>query len=370
MKVWSNDEIDYLKKHYCKFPLKEIAKRLNRSKGSVRTKAYILKVNRDFRWKDEELDIIKIVYECFSKKGDINLNSLSALFGRSKASICQKARKMGLTIRNRKPNKKEKDRFSKYEFKTGHSTWNKGKKLPQISGKKNPFYGKKHSKKTKNALSRKLKEAYKNGKIHARGMLGKTHTSKARARISTGNSKQWQDPTSKFNSQEYRDGLSKRQSSTMIERMQNGWNPYSNAKSGTREDLGIFVRSKMEANYLRYLNFIKMQWQYEPKIFYFKGIKKGTLTYTPDIYLPDKDEWIEIKGWFRDKDRTKLKRFKKYFPKEFKKLIFVVENPWGETKSAIKIMNFLIDELDISNERIEDFREIKNKLGGLIPNWE
>ena len=215
-----------------------------------------------------------------------------------------------------------------------------------------------------------IHKQYEKGRVHPRGMLGKFHTEKTKKIMSKKSIEMWADPNAKLKSKKLREKVSKKISRRLIERRQNGWNPYSNAKSGKREDLGIYVRSKMEANYLRYLNFLKIKWQYEPKIFYFEKIKKGTLTYTPDIYLPDEDKWIEIKGWFRDKDKTKLRRFKKYFPEEFSKLVFVVDNPWGETKNAIKLMKVLVDELNIPDERIEDFKEIKNKLGGLIPFWE
>jgi len=259
------------------------------------------------------------------------LDALAKHLNRSKTFLCRKAKELGLT-----------------------------------SSRK----GVKRSKNILKTTGETIHKQYDNGRIHPRGMLGKSHTSKTKRIMSSSSLTMWADPNSKVNSKKASEARSKRMSFLNTSRMQNGWNPYSTAKSGTREDLGIYVRSKMEANYLRYLTFLKIKWQYEPKIFYFEGIKKGTLTYTPDIYLPDKDEWIEIKGWFRDKDKVKLKRFKKYFPDEFSKLLFVVHDPWGEKKNSIVLMKFLADILTVPNERIEDFKDIKNKLGGLIPFWE
>lgn len=258
------------------------------------------------------------------------LDDLAKQLKRTKCFICRKAKALGLT--SRVPIIRTADKLKK----TGETIHNQ----------------------------------YEKGRIHPRPMLGKSHTSKTKKLISTASFIMWADPDSKINSKKVSEARSKRMSILNTQRMQNGWNPYSTAKSGTREDLGIYVRSKMEANYLRYLTLLKIKWQYEPKIFYFKGIKKGTLTYTPDIYLPIKDEWIEIKGWFRDKDKVKLKRFKKHFPLEFSKLLFVVHDPWGEKKNSIALMTFLVDQLSVPDERIEDFKEIKNKLGGLIPFWE
>jgi len=151
--------------------------------------------------------------------------------------------------------------------------------------------------------------------------------------------------------------------------MKDGYNPYSNARGGKREDIGIYVRSRMEANYLRYLNFIKIKWEYEPKIFYFEGVKRGTLSYTPDIYLPEEDKWIEIKGWFTKRAKTSLKRFKKQYPDEFKKLIIVIYDPFGRTKGDGEAMGYL-KEIGIGLDNIESYKEIKNKLSKLIPNWE
>lgn len=179
----------------------------------------------------------------------------------------------------------------------------------------------------------------------------------------------WRDPNSRVNSVEFREQMAKNSSKRVTELMKNGWNPYSNAKGGKREDIGIYVRSKMEANYIRYLNFMKVKWEYEPKIFYFKGVKRGTLSYTPDIYLPEEDKWIEIKGWFTQRAKTSLKRFKKQYFNEFQKLIIVLDNPWGRTKSDAEAMGYL-EEIGIGIERIESYKEIKSKLSKLIPNWE
>ena len=86
-------------------------------------------------------------------------------------------------------------------------------------------------------------------------------------------------------------------------------------KGGKRKDLGnTYFRSAWEANYARYLNFAKIKWEYEPKTFWFDGIKRGSRSYTPDFYLPEEDRYVEIKGWMDKKSRTKLKRMAKYYP--------------------------------------------------------
>ncbi len=76
--------------------------------------------------------------------------------------------------------------------------------------------------------------------------------------------------------------------------------------NGIREDIGHFVRSRWEANVARILNFNNINYEYEPERF-----DLGDLgTYLPDFYLPEKDLYIEVKGYFWGKDENKLNKFK------------------------------------------------------------
>ncbi len=96
----------------------------------------------------------------------------------------------------------------------------------------------------------------------------------------------------------------------------------SRAKSGFRADLGLYVRSRWEANYARYLNWLKAKghitgWAYEPDTFWFEAIKRGTRSYTPDFKVTENDGRVvyhEVKGWMDAKSATKLKRMAKYYP--------------------------------------------------------
>lgn len=91
---------------------------------------------------------------------------------------------------------------------------------------------------------------------------------------------------------------------------------YSKAKRGWREGGGwrVFFRSRMEANYARYLDFLGVAWQYEPRTFWFEGIKRGVVSYTPDFYLPAEDKYVELKGWMDARSATKIRRMGKYHP--------------------------------------------------------
>lgn len=83
-----------------------------------------------------------------------------------------------------------------------------------------------------------------------------------------------------------------------------------------------FFRSRWEYRYALYLQFLKdrgdiKDWFYEPKIFYFDGIKRGTTNYKPDflcIHKNDSEEYIEVKGYMDAKSKTKINRMAKYYP--------------------------------------------------------
>lgn len=123
------------------------------------------------------------------------------------------------------------------------------------------------------------------------------------------------------------------------------------ANAGWREIGGrrIYFRSKWEANYARYLEWLKGQgsikeWEYEPETFWFDKIKRGTTSYKPDFAMIEHSGarvFYEVKGWMTPRSKTALKRMAKYYPDV--------------------VMNVL---------RQRDIASIKASVGGLIPGWE
>lgn len=70
----------------------------------------------------------------------------------------------------------------------------------------------------------------------------------------------------------------------------------------------IWMRSSYEIAYAKYLDKGNIKWDYEPKAF-----DLGETTYRPDFYLPKTNEYIEIKGYWRDDAKLKFKLFKKIY---------------------------------------------------------
>jgi len=89
-------------------------------------------------------------------------------------------------------------------------------------------------------------------------------------------------------------------------------------------DKHCYFKSKAEVKCAYRLQTLKemeliSEWEYEPQVFYFEGIKRGCTNYTPDfkVILPnEKHFWIEVKGYMDAKSRTKINRFLKYFKEE------------------------------------------------------
>lgn len=84
----------------------------------------------------------------------------------------------------------------------------------------------------------------------------------------------------------------------------------------------IYFRSKWEANYALYLDFLLSQkqiakWEYENKTFVFDKVEFGVKRYLPDFEVTYKNglvEYHEIKGYMDSRSKTKIKRMKKYYP--------------------------------------------------------
>ncbi len=101
---------------------------------------------------------------------------------------------------------------------------------------------------------------------------------------------------------------------------------YKNLHQGWRTIGGKrnYYRSRWEANYGRYLQAMKENgdihgWEHEPKTFWFEKIKRGVRSYLPDFRVdktPTTHYYVEVKGYWDQRSRTKVKRMAKYYPQE------------------------------------------------------
>jgi len=275
-------------------PHSEIEKLFHVKKGHI-TKSLntwgVARKNRCIPFSDDEIVLIK---EAYYRSGlfQVDLSVLSATLGRGRTTVCYMAGKLGLT--------------------------NIGKrKLP----------------------SNKRDIAQRNKWItnaHPRGMLGKKHSDENKALfaknaviIHTGLKR----------SRETCMKISNHMTKRIIE---NPSSVYCSSTKGKRSDLKeTFFRSCWEANVARILDFNNIRWEYEVKTFIFEAVKRGTRSYTPDFYLPDDDRYIEVKGWWDAKSKTKHARMQKYFP-----------------------------EVQIEIIDAERYKGMAATYAALIPNWE
>ncbi len=109
-------------------------------------------------------------------------------------------------------------------------------------------------------------------------------------------------------------------------------------KSGIRVDISpeIMFYSRWEANFARTMNLLKIKWVFQPKTFDLK-----TQRYTPDFYLPDFNEYVEIKNFLSDYSLNRDREFRQLYPKI--KLTLILK---------------------------EDYLKLQKKFSSLIQNWE
>lgn len=297
----------------------EIASILNRTPKAVRNRCYRLKlVDKSNDWSDEEVSKLKAIYTTAIAGCQIGLDRLAAEFGRHKANISRKARALGLTDMSRKKKEIRKIRVPKFAT------------VEEL----------------RRAQSERAKR-YIAEKGHPRGALGMKHTEEAKAKMAV-SLKAWHASLTEEQKQEWKmKGLKTRAANgTMVPpRLGATW------KAGWREIGGVrkYYRSKWEANYGHYLQWLKekgqiAEWKHEPETFWFEGIKRGCVSYLPDFWVKEisgSEAYHEVKGWMDDRSVTKLKRMAKYHPN-------------------VKLV--VIDS--------KAYTALKKSCQGLVPGWE
>lgn len=307
--AWTEQELNILRVSYeNKIPPEVITQLIpGRTRRAIINQANKKGFSENNYFKPEEIEYIRTHYT-----GE-NLKELSETLNRTEQLICRKAKELGLTQMGR-PSKNRSIANSKTASEKTKNYWASEKGVE------------------KRKAAQEKKEAEKN-------KAKKYHAPEYREKVGKRVKEMWSNPNSKYNSEENRqrrsDNMMNRQHESIKENQSLG---YSKGNGGTREDLGIYVRSRWEANYARYLNFLKDKkeihdWQYEPDTFWFEHIKRGARSYTPDFKVwtsPDVYEYHEVKGYMDQKSKTKLDRMGRYYPEE--KIIIIAEKEYKAVK--------------------------------------
>lgn len=261
------------------------------------------------KWTEEELLLLKRYYPTQGKLWCANA------LGRTESSVRWKAHEIGL--------KQDKDGafFKDWQIRAAQSKVGKKRPDQALVIKEMHEQGKfVFTDDRKKAMSERSKKwIAENG--HPKGMLGKPQTEKAKIAVSLASIARWGSMTE--------DDIFNRTKKSMETRERNGTLPPERIgvtwKGGWREIGGYkkYYRSRWEANYARYLEWMRLQgliagWLHEPKTFWFEGIKRGAVSYLPDFCVKDNqgnETYHEVKGWMDNRSKTKIRRMAKYHPK-------------------------------------------------------
>jgi len=169
-------------------------------------------------------------------------------------------------------------------------------------GELNPFYGQHHKKETLLQMSNTVKEKWKT-QIHFN--RGRKHTEIAKKNIALGHTGSKNGMFGKPAAKGSSFGI-----------------------QGVRKDIGHYVRSTLEANYARCLQYDKVKYLYEPKSFLLT-IDNRELNYWPDFYLTETDEYVELKNYKRPGvDKVELMRLQ--YPKVNVRIIYQNSDEWQQ----------------------------------------
>jgi hypothetical protein len=314
MDKWNDERDQYLRDNFEAMTHEEMAQHLGSTRPAVRNRCWRLGLRKkELKWTQQDVDKLKALCQV----PDMTDIEIAKVMGRSKAGISLK--------------------ISRYGFA--------GSRIKTPKPKKQPKYATKEERLKAQGL-RVKKHFAEHG--HPRGMLGKKHTQEVKDVIGQ-KARAW----SKNLSEDRRHEMTFKAMRTRAANgtMQNMNRSNASWKAGWREIGGInkYYRSRWEANYARYLQWLKERgeikdWLHEPVTFWFEGVKRGCVSYLPDFWVEENngaDAYHEVKGWMDDRSATKLKRMAKYHP-------------------TVKLV--LIQD--------KQYKEIERKLSALIPGWE
>lgn len=289
----------------------QIGAALGKSRSAVRNRCHrIGLVDKSSDWSPSEIELLKSAYARASTNAELDLAGLASTLGRAKSNVSRKARLLGLTDQGRKDKASRKVRR---KFATNEEAH---KHVGAMTKKRIAEQG------------------------HPRGTLGMRHTAESLGKIALASKRN--------NALRTPEMLVEINLKAMQTKLKNGTyappRQKTTWKAGWREIGGVrkYYRSKWEANYAHYLQWLKEKgqiadWKHEPKVFWFEGVKRGTVSYLPDFWVLENggsDSFHEVKGWMDDRSVTKIKRMKKYYPNV--KLVVVDSKGYEAIKKTAK----------------------------------
>lgn len=287
----------------------DIALVSGRAKGAVKNRAWRLGLLKSKDWSSAEI------------------SKLTELYMRVPLDTKDIARKLGRTV----------DAVEIKAGRIGLSNASRPKKLPEDIAPR-----RKHA--TKNDAHRAIGEATRARiaqKGHPRGSLGMKHTEATKKIIAEKSLAVWSSRTQMERDDHIFSALkAKRAAGVRIASPRGSWKAAWRLVGSQR----VFFRSRWEANYARYLEWLRTVgqiagWEHEAKTFWFDGIKRGCVSYLPDFKVTNLDgsiEWHEVKGWMDARSKTTLARMARYHPTE--KLVVIREKQYMEIKRKVSAL--------------------------------
>lgn len=290
---WTEYDDAQLKALHGTMTVQEIADAMGRSHGSIRSRITTLGIATRRLWTADEEEEVRRAYDAAGSDGVLDMSALVAVLGRSKANICRKARQMGLETNCRRRRVEERK-----ERKPKHET-EEARRKSIAAGVR--AYISKHG--------------------HPRGMAGKSHTQDTKDALAASGAAWWASLPDTEKDQHTEKALRAKvaKHGCVAPNVARGsWKAAWREIGGSR----IYFRSRWEANYARYLEWLRCKgeiaaWEHEPETFWFESIRRGVRSYLPDFLVTETNgtqAYHEVKGWMDSRSKTTIRRFRKFYP--------------------------------------------------------
>lgn len=133
-----------------------------------------------------------------------------------------------------------------------------------------------------------------------------------------------------------------------------GRNKVDNGRKFVSQKLGMTFRSNWEIELAELLHELGIEFEYEPRRFYFRAEGES---YLPDFYLPQYNVWIEVKGYMDKRSLKRCKLFKKYCGAEYGFFLYEKE----ERELILKSPALLFTYIEIAQKEQERCKKYSSK---------